>query len=43
MLLQSCPDVIKLLPALPKEWPSGKITGMLAQGGFEVTIEWKEI
>lgn len=42
MLLQSRPDVIKMLPALPKEWPSGKITGMLAQGGFEVTIEWKE-
>lgn len=41
MLLYSEPGIIKLLPALPEEWPEGHITGLSARGGFEVDIYWE--
>ncbi|MFW6218653.1 MAG: glycosyl hydrolase family 95 catalytic domain-containing protein [Bacteroidota bacterium] len=42
MLLQSHTDVIELLPALPKDWPTGKITGLKARGGFIIDLSWKD-
>lgn len=42
MLLQSSPDEIRLLPALPEEWPEGKVTGLRARGGYIVDIAWRD-
>lgn len=41
MLVQSQLGTIDILPALPDALPSGKIAGVCARGGFELTFEWQ--
>jgi alpha-L-fucosidase 2 len=40
MLMQSHEGVIDLLPALPKEWGSGRFRGVCARGAFELDMKW---
>lgn len=42
MLMQSHAGIIELLPALPDDWKSGRISGIIARGNFELSMEWED-
>jgi len=40
MLVQSHAGYIELLPALPREWQTGKMTGLRMRGGLTLDMAW---
>lgn len=40
MLVFSKPGLVKLLPALPKRWKTGKVSGLCCRGGITVGMAW---
>jgi alpha-L-fucosidase 2 len=42
MLIQSTPEEISVLPALPHQWLTGSLKGVRVRGGGKVDITWKE-
>ncbi|WP_433969953.1 glycoside hydrolase family 95-like protein [Tunturiibacter gelidiferens] len=41
MLLDSRPNEVRVLPALPSALPEGRVDGLRAMGGVTVGVTWK--
>jgi len=42
LLVQSHTDTIRLLPALPADWPNGSFRGLRVRGGLTFDITWQD-
>ncbi|MGE7204149.1 glycoside hydrolase family 95 protein [Sphingomonas sp. NPDC019816] len=42
MLMQSRGDELLLLPALPRAWPTGSVSGLHARGRCRVDLRWRD-
>ncbi len=40
MLVFSKPGILKMLPALPSKWRSGRVKGIACRGGITVNMKW---
>ena len=41
LLMQSHNNCIHLLPALPPQWSEGSVEGLIARGGYTVSLKWE--
>jgi alpha-L-fucosidase 2 len=41
MLVQSTPGAATILPALPPQWPDGKLSGVRLRGGAKADLTWQ--
>jgi len=42
LLVQSWGGDVRLLPSLPKAWPTGRVRGVRARGGLVLDVEWAD-
>jgi hypothetical protein len=42
MLIQSQLGYTQFLPAIPQEWNTGKVDGLVARGNFVIGMDWKD-
>jgi len=42
MLIQSTDNEIRVLPALPQQWPAGYLKGVRVRGGARVSLAWDQ-
>jgi alpha-L-fucosidase 2 len=42
MLVQGDGERFRLLPALPKQFSTGSVSGLCLRGGYELSMEWKD-